>query len=677
MTAINIKGFRGAVPRLSERMLKPNYAQRAINCKITSGALDPLDGLDRISTIGRAIKSLFRIRYFGPQETVNTWMTFPIPCDLISSPLANDEEGKLYWSSNEHEPRMTTFALATANAPYPDAYYALGIPNPTVAPSVSVTGGTTPVENRAYAYTFVDSLGAESGPSPASAVVSGNASGTWNLSNLQTAPNNSGTVTAALALPNGRVRLTLNTTFGLEQYDTIFVHSVPGMPSINKPGPGYDFYRILAIDKTANTVEIAVSTVETFTSGTGSWSRAAPINTTGMKKRIYRTTGTAGQFLFVAEIAVGSTTYADTVAGTALGELMPTQDGLPPPKNLTSIGSLPNGCLYGISENELCFSIPYMPYAWPVKNRYSFSGRAVRALAAGDAVIVLTESFPLMYSGTDPEAMTPVVLENYAPCVSARGAVNVGGGALYPSNDGLWLASPSGVKNMTAALYREDEWKLLDPATFIAVYHDGQYYCVHGAGDSRRMMIFDTNEPDSTITVLDWADDLCSNEQDGELYLAKNQTIWRWDADPATAYLTDWVSPEMQLGHPMNFSVAQVHADFDAIVPPDATGSETNQTLLAAGADAVNGHLLGFAFGELEIGGSNLIPVRRYTEKKVQFTLYNKGRAVYTRQVDSARPFALPSKFKQETVSIGVSGTVRIHNVTIAQSTPELAGASL
>ena len=50
---------------------------------------------------------------------------------------------------------------------------------------------------------------------------------------MQVAPTNSGTVSGVTDLNNGRVRITLDTVFGLDQYDTITIASVAGMTDVN------------------------------------------------------------------------------------------------------------------------------------------------------------------------------------------------------------------------------------------------------------------------------------------------------------------------------------------------------------------------------------------------------------------------------------------------------------
>jgi len=667
MVAINFKAFRGEVPRVSDRLLQPNQATQAMNCKITSGRLDPLYGLGIVFAADEPIKKFARYRHFVDGQQIDNWLTWPVDVDMVLSPLANDAEGKFYFSSESFEPRMSTYSEAVQSAPLPSAWFALGVPSPTTKPTVSSTGGVGTDETRGYAYTFVTQLGEESGPSPAE-VITGKPDGSWSLSGLQSAPPNTGSITGATQLYSGRVRVTLNTTSSLSQYDTITISGVSGMTDLNGS------HRIMDVNQASNYIEVLLLTSQTYTSG-GTWTRNAPINTSGMKKRIYRSAGTGGQFLFVDEIPVAQTTYSDTKLGTQLGELLPTIDTLPPPKNLTSLIALPNGCLAGLADNELCFSDPYMPYSWPMSNRYSFSGRGVAAVPAGNSVIVLTDSFPILFTGSDPEAMSPSVIETYAPCVSKRGVVNVGGGCLYPSFDGLWVVAPGRVEKLTKQLYREDEWTELRPSSFDAAFHDGKYYAYFQVDPLIPGMIWvlDVGEPDSIIFVDERADALYRNETDGRLYVAKGDSIYQWDANAGRRYESDWVSATLQLPRPTNFAVAQVHAEFGQIVPPDTTQIDANAAIIAAGADAVAGHLNGHEILAFELHGSNIIPVIQDAPRKVQFTLFKDGEPIFTKQVVSSTPFRLPGGYRSEVFNVGLNASIPAYSVAIAESVAELA----
>lgn len=669
MTAVNIKAFRGKIPRVGERLLPPNNASVAVNCKITSGNLEPISGLGLVYSTNRNIKTTFRYRAFVDGAFTDNWLTWAEDVNVVPSPNANDQYGRFYFTSESFEPRMSTYDAAIDSVPYPTAWFSLGTAAPTVAPSVAHTGGSGDVESRSYVYTYVTTYGEESPPSPPSTLYTAAVNATWNLTSMQTAPPNTGTLSAAVAVTTNTVEVTLNSVFGIAQYDTLTFASVAGMTDLNGS------HRVQSVNVATNKVIVALTTTQTYTSG-GTWARNARFNTTGMVKRIYRTVGTSGLFLYVGEVPVATTSFNDTVTAADLGEELPTADSSLPPKNLTSLISLPNGCLAGIAGNELCFSDPYMPYSWPVRNRYSFSGVGVAAVAASNSVIVLTESFPILYTGSDPEGMSGSTLETYAPCVAKRGVVDVGGGAIYPSFDGLWLVSTQQVECLTRKLYREEEWTLLNPATFDAALHDGQYYAAYAGQTSSKILILNIAEPDSVTEVAELADDVYRNELDGKLYVAQGKKLYAWDSNVGSKYESDWRSVDMQFPFPVKFSAAQVHADFAAIVPVDTAQIAANEALIALGADAVAGHLNGSEVLSLEINGSYIVPTGLSTPRKVQFTLFSRDVPVFTKTVTSNRFFRLPAGMASEVYSVGVSASVEVYNVAIAESVEELSKVS-
>lgn len=670
MTAIHVKAFRGMVPRISPRLLQPNQATAATNLRITSGRIDPLPGLSLDKSVGYQANSIWRYRHFIAGSPVDNWMAWSKDVDAVKSPIADDGLGRVYFSSDEFEPRMTTYADAvTASPVIPAAWFGLGVFAPTQAMTVTPPAGST--ETRAYVSTFVTKYGEESGPSPAT--VATGAAGTWSLSNLQAPPSNTGTITAVQNnLPlAGRVTLTLNTTYGLDAGDTLTVSGVTGMTDLNGT------LRIFSVDQSTSKIVVLLSTTQTYVSG-GAWSKNGPHNLSSMKRRIYRSAGTNAQYLFVAEISASLTTYSDTVATSALGEVLPTSTGLPAPKNLRCLKSLPNGCLVGILDNQVCFSEPYLPYSWPIANRYSFSQRAVNVVPAGNSVIVLTDGHPILFVGDDPAAMTPSVMATYAPCVSKRSAVDVGGGVIYASNDGLWLATLNQVQRITEKLYREKEWVDLNPSSMHSAVHDGQYYACYfkNGAIASRVLIVDLAEPDSVVELNESPLEMFRNDYDGGLYFSVGENIYRYGTNQGKLYSSEWTSMENQLPRPLNFSVAQIHADFAEQVAPDTDQIARNAALIASGADAVSGWLGGYQFADFEIGGSAIVPVVQPQDKRIQFILYSNNVPVFTRFVTSSTPFRLPAGFRTESIKVGVNTAVPTYSITIADSVAELARAS-
>ena len=670
MAAVNIKTFRGAVPRIGSRLLQPNQAEVADNCKLTSGNLEPLKGPELIhSSQLPNIQTAYLWRAILDSRPVDNWLVWDSDVDIVKSLVPNDPLQRFFFSSAAFEPRISTYSLAINTLPYPTAWYALGVFPPVTAPTVAVSGGSGTLESRSYIYTFVTQLGEESPPSPPSTVADGYPDGTWDLSALDVAPPNTGTVTTAVDIGNEQVRVTLNSTFGLSQFDTITFTNVAGMTDLNGT------FRIQSLGPTANTLVVNLDTTQTYTSG-GDWAKGAPHNTSSMTKRIYRTTGVGGDFLFVDEIPAANTTYTDAVVGDDLGEICPTIDSSLPPKNLVALTGLPNGCLVGLSGNELCFSDPYLPYSWPQRNRYSFSGVGVDIVAAGTSVIVLTDTFPILFTGSDPEAMSPAVMQTYAPCATKRGVVDVGGGAMYPSYDGLWVVAPGRVEKLTQNLYREEEWRRLNPESFVSSLADGQYYARYHADNSAFIWVFDTAEADSVIRVEQDASHLLRNDADGALYFALADKVYRWDSSTVQRYASDWISSETQMPRPLNFSVAQVHAAYRQIVPADTTILDFNQSIIN-NVDLVGGELNGNSLLQLEVNGSNLLLFTPVTEAKVQFTLFVDDTPVFTKDLTSSDPFRLPAGFRSEAYKVGLNTTVPVYNVTMAESVAELAQTSL
>lgn len=668
MTAVNVKPFRGQVPRISDRLIGANQAKSAMNCKITAGRIDPIRGLGLVHTsLAASISTMYRYRHAGGDD----WLVSTKVVDFVKSPTAQDSLGRVYWAG-DGEPRMSTAALAIGGpGPYPNAWYVLGVVGPSVAPALVVTGGAAPVEIRSYVYTFKTALGEESAPSPA-VTLSGNISGSWDLSALQTAPPNSGTISAAVTVATGVVEVTLDTVRGLQAFEEVVFAGVAGMTDLNGKRA------LLEVNAGTNKVKVALDTPQVYIAAVDTWTRVAPHNIVGMTKVIYRTVGTNLDYKRVAEIPVANTTYSDTVASTALGEAIPTIDSFTPPKNLHSIVALANGSISGIAGNQLCFSEQYKPYSWPIGNRYAFAGVGVATCAAGNSVILLTDGKPIVATATVPEAVSMADLPTEAPCVSKLSARDVGGACLYASNDGLYLASPAGVRNLTNDLFRKDEWVLMRPESFKAAFFDQKYFAMHDApGDSSsKIMVLDLAEPDSIVEIDEQIDAIYKNPiEGGLLYMAKGQRIYEWDSDDTNRYLSYWASREYQFGAPVNLTVAQVHAEYSQIVPPNTSIFDANTALLLD-ADNVDGALCAAAVNTFAVNGSALIPVPDVTTRRVQFSLRVDGEVVFTKRVVSSKPFRLPNGFKSELQGFEIASSIPVHSVSMAQSEKELGQVS-
>lgn len=280
-------------------------------------------------------------------------------------------------------------------------------------------------------------------------------------------------------------------------------------------------------------------------------------------KRIYRSnSGTFGtQFQFVAEIAVATVTYADTIAGTALGEVLATSTWAMPPANLSGLIALPNGVMAGFAGNEICFCDPYHPYAWPIAYRQATDFPIVSIGQYGGIVIVATTGTPYMITGVDPASMSMLKMEIQQACVSKRSMVQMGSGVCYASPDGLVFASGGGATLATKDHFTRDEWQALVPSSIHAYLLDGRYIGFYNTGAISGGFIFSPADGKDGLVMLDtYATSGYVDPVLDALYLMVGTNIVRWDSHATLKKTMTWKSKVFVAPKPCNMACGQVLA---------------------------------------------------------------------------------------------------------------------
>jgi hypothetical protein len=126
------------------------------------------------------VRSAYRVVDPGG-EYADEWLAFDTQdVSVIRSPIVNDQFDRYYWAGDNGRPMYNTRERIFDGEP---AYF-LGVPIPTVAPTVTPPGVIYLDQTRAYVYTFVSEYGEEGQPSPPT-LAQGD-EGTWELTGLQT-----------------------------------------------------------------------------------------------------------------------------------------------------------------------------------------------------------------------------------------------------------------------------------------------------------------------------------------------------------------------------------------------------------------------------------------------------------------------------------------------------------
>ena len=315
-----------------------------------------------------------------------------------------------------------------------------------------------------------------------------------------------------------------------------------------------------------------------------------------------------------------STTFTDDYDASILFTPLPSDRYAAPPVNLKGLVAISNGVLAGFVENRVYFSEPSFPHAWPVEYEITLESKIVALSSLGGSLLVLTEGYPYLISGSKPAVMDDRRVDSLYPCVSASSVVSANSGVMYASHDGIiQIRVDQGPIVLTKALYDADVWnEEFDPSTIVATYYNESYVASHSTGT----FVFEPGEQGGTFVTHDETfTALWYNSRDDELYFTKagSTIVYRWD-DPAQNPLTmEWKSKTFLLEDYVNFGAARIKADY-------TTGTS------------------------------------------VDFKLWVNKQLTFTHTVTNDQPFRLPTGYRADTFEFGVETNIRLRAIHVAET---------
>jgi hypothetical protein len=265
----------------------------------------------------------------------------------------------------------------------------------------------------------------------------------------------------------------------------------------------------------------------------------------------------------------GSYSFTDDFDYRGLFDLLGTDEYDPPPENLKGLIAAQNNILCGFDGNQLFFSEPNIPHAWPAKYALTFESDIVAIASVAGYILVLTEEYPYQVSGNNPATMAYARIDTLYPCLSKRSVVNMGFGVAYVTYGGLAVYNPSaGMDLITKFVHDWDTWpQAVDLTNVVGKFYNGKYF----GSDPNQSFIFERDDRIGGFFVqinykfsAAWYD----AQSNAFYYVADNLgNLYQWDKESQPLSAAEWKSKTIVTKDFLNLGAARVVADYET---PDA-----------------------------------------------------------------------------------------------------------
>lgn len=398
-------------------------------------------------------------------------------------------------------------------------------------------------------------------------------------------------------------------------------------------------------------------------------------------KRIYRTTGTA--FQLVAQVAFSTPSYTDTLSSTAIpGDPLATVGWLPPPDTLQGVVSMPSGTMAGFKDNEIWFSEPGFPHAWPAKYMQALDAKIVAIWAFGNNLVVATQMYPYIGSGVYPDSFTFQKIARLEPCVSKRSMAGDETGAIYASKNGLVSIGLGGDALITEAVFTRQEFAAYVPESITATVFEGRYYGFYNDGSNKLGFVFSQREQAGIRSVNVSADAVTVEPLTTQLLYVDSSDKALYYMDPVgTVPMTyTWKSKLFRAPQPVNMGYVQVLGREDSSADTAYTDAvaTANAVIAAANSTAFSGGVLRSAINDYQtlngqtLNGSTLQDLIPAVLTTVTLYVYAGSTLRFSKELELNKVYTLPSGFKMLGWELMIVGQREVIGIELANSVQEL-----
>jgi hypothetical protein len=500
--------FAGIAPGVSPRLLADQFGQIAENIDFESGRLVSTKTDTVELTLASSTKnSIYKYEYGTSDSAWLQWNEDGV--SVVPGPIPGDTTDRLYFTGQTY-PRIGWADTLISGSSYPSVSYRLGVPAPTVRPTVTITGTITDGTN--------------------------------------------GTVDMAALTPNDVSYVyTLVTGDGRE--------GPPSLPSVVTE----------MVDGQTATITMTNDT-QTGAHNLGAGTTVNGVLQNSAFKRLYRsnTGSTSTQFQLCKDnIPIGATSTTDQKDAATLGEVLPSDTWIGPPDNDTDLypdgqlkGLIPlaQGVMAGFTGKRFCLSEPFLPHAWPIQYRITTEEDIVAIASTSNGVAALTDGQPYFITGTDPSAMTAIRIDLAQACVNEHSVVDMGSYVLYAGPDGLCAIESSQGSVVTDGQISVKQWNAdFSPTTYRAFRHEGTYVAFYAGGG----WVYDPRGGEAALSKLDISTVVRGgyrNPKDGQLYIIVGNKIKKYQGG-STNNTLKFKSKKFVTPAPVSMGWVSVHAD--------------------------------------------------------------------------------------------------------------------
>lgn len=378
-------------------------------------------------------------------------------------------------------------------------------------------------------------------------------------------------------------------------------------------------------------------------------------------KRIYRTfTSGAGvtAYYFVADIPFDQATYDDTISNEdiAFNTTLESTDWSPPPLGLQGLVAMPNGFLAGFVKNDIYFSEPYRPHAWPVGYVISTEYDVVGLGVLGTTLAIMTNGKPQAATGTHPSVMTLEKNDTPEPCMSKGSIVNAPEGVYYAGSNGLMLVTAGGPQNVLKDIVSRSTWQQrFMPKDIRAARNRTGYIGLTALGKGFMIELGSTRTAFIEFTNMVGALNIQNDYRTGAVYLIGGQKVFEWDPDAPPRTTGLWRSKEFHFPKPCNLGAFCFKMDLGDVPPPPILPNP----------------LVDNRSAELLTTLDEMVP----EGQKVRFRVWADRKLVHDTFVNDNSQQRLPSGFKADVWQFEVITRVTVNSIEVGETPKELQNA--